>query len=167
MDAHPDPTSTTSTSDPSLYEQKPTLQYAAKVGLQAAAVGTFVSAIQNALGQHTRGASGFLTRSGGTIGFFAAMGATFALTETAVANSRQRDDALNGAAGACAAGFLAGIRARSLPMAVASCAVLGTIMGTYDYTGKELVGGSETIEEKRKRFFKRPPPTAVVPASSE
>lgn len=38
------------------------------------------------------------------------MGATFALTEAVVANKREKDDALNGAAGACAAGFLAGIR---------------------------------------------------------
>ena len=38
------------------------------------------------------------------------MGATFALTESVVANTRQTDDPLNGAAGGCAAGFLAGIR---------------------------------------------------------
>ena len=38
------------------------------------------------------------------------MGATFALTESVVANQRQKEDALNGATGACAAGFLAGIR---------------------------------------------------------
>lgn len=40
----------------------------------------------------------------------AAMGATFALTESVVANQRATNDAVNGAAGACAAGFLAGIR---------------------------------------------------------
>lgn len=38
------------------------------------------------------------------------MGATFALTESVVANQRHTDDAVNGAAGACAAGFLAGLR---------------------------------------------------------
>lgn len=38
------------------------------------------------------------------------MGATFAMTESVVANQRQTDDALNGAAGGCAAGFLAGLR---------------------------------------------------------
>ena len=38
------------------------------------------------------------------------MGATFALAESVVANQRQKDDALNGVAGGCAAGFLAGIR---------------------------------------------------------
>jgi hypothetical protein len=38
------------------------------------------------------------------------MGATFALTESVVANTREKEDSLNGAAGGCAAGFLAGIR---------------------------------------------------------
>jgi hypothetical protein len=40
----------------------------------------------------------------------AAMGATFAATESIVANQREKQDALNGVAGGCAAGFLAGIR---------------------------------------------------------
>ena len=41
------------------------------------------------------------------------MGAAFAFTESVVANNRQKDDALNGVAGGCAAGFLAGIRGAS------------------------------------------------------
>ena len=40
----------------------------------------------------------------------AAMGATFAFTDSYVANLRQTDDPLNGAAGGCAAGLLAGVR---------------------------------------------------------
>ncbi|TFK94457.1 hypothetical protein K466DRAFT_536109 [Polyporus arcularius HHB13444] len=142
------------------YDPKPSLQYASAVGLQAAGIGALVSAVQNALGTHTSGAAGFLTRTGSTIGFFAAMGATFALTESVVANQRQIDDPLNGAAGGCAAGFLAGIRARSLPMALASCAVLGTAVGTFDYNGSSLAPGeAESLEERRKRFFKQPRPS--------
>lgn len=57
-------------SEVSQYEQKPSLKYAATVGLQAAVIGAFVSTIQNALGTHSHGAAGFLTRTGGTIGFF-------------------------------------------------------------------------------------------------
>jgi hypothetical protein len=112
------------------YNHKPSLKYASLVGLQAGAIGAFVSTIQNALSTHSHGAMGFVTRTGGTIGFFgalnrfpflihdlmfqasAAMGATFALTESIVANQRQTDDAVNGAAGACAAGFLAGLRGK-------------------------------------------------------
>lgn len=52
------------------YDPKPSLQYASAVGIQAAGVGALVSAVQNALGTHTSGAAGFLTRTGGTIGFF-------------------------------------------------------------------------------------------------
>ncbi len=54
------------------YDPKPSLQYASAVGLQAAGIGALVSAVQNALGTHTSGAAGFLTRTGGTIGFFGA-----------------------------------------------------------------------------------------------
>src|ERR1700735_3257041 len=87
--------------DATSFETRPTLQYAATVGMQAALVGAFVSSVQNALGSHSKGATGFLSRTGGTIGFFgrsqndssslnkhlsysftAAMGATFAATES-------------------------------------------------------------------------------------
>ncbi|KAG5642448.1 hypothetical protein DXG03_002758 [Asterophora parasitica] len=154
-------------SDSPAYDPKPSLQYASTVGLQAGAVGAFVSAIQNALGNHSHGALGFVTRTGGTIGFFAAMGATFALTESVVANQRRKDDAANGAAGACAAGFLAGIRARSIPMAIGSCVVLGAAMGTFDYSGHLTGEKGETQEDRRKRFFKQPPKPLVEAAVAE
>ena len=54
------------------YQVKPTVKYAATVGAQAGVVGAVVSAIQNALGTHNKGALGVFTRSGGTIGFFGA-----------------------------------------------------------------------------------------------
>jgi hypothetical protein len=59
------------------FEARPTFQYAATVGMQAALVGAFVSSVQNALGTHSRGASGFLSRTGGTIGFFGVFQQTF------------------------------------------------------------------------------------------
>lgn len=65
-----DTTTSTAKSEQASYEPKPTLQYASAVGIQAAGVGALVSAVQNALGSHTAGAAGFLTRTGGTIGFF-------------------------------------------------------------------------------------------------
>lgn len=52
------------------FEPKPALDYAVTAGLQAGAVGVFVSALQNALGKHNYGAMGVVTRTGGTIGFF-------------------------------------------------------------------------------------------------
>lgn len=38
------------------------------------------------------------------------MGGTFAATEAIVANQREKEDTVNGMAGGCAAGFLAGVR---------------------------------------------------------
>ena len=55
------------------YQPKPTLKYASQVALQAGSVGLVVSTVQNALGNHSHGAMGVLTRTGGTIGFFGNM----------------------------------------------------------------------------------------------
>jgi hypothetical protein len=152
-------------SDGSSYEPKPTLKQTFRVTLQAGTVGFVLSTVQNALGKHARGAMGVVTRTGGTIGFFAAMGATFAFTEAYVANERQKNDALNGAAAGCAAGFLMGIRSRSLPMAAGGCVLLGGAVGVFDYTG-QLVGESGTTrEERRLKFFKKPPQPLVEPVS--
>lgn len=147
--------------DTSAFTYKSPFKYATAVGIQASAVGLVVSTLQNALGNHSYGAMGVVTRTGGTIGLFAAMGATFAFTETAVANQRQTNDAWNGAAGACSAGFLAGVRSRSLPMAVGGCVILGAAMGTYDYSGQLAGETSVTKEERRRNFFKTPPKPIV------
>lgn len=110
------------------------------------------------------------------------MGATFAFTEAFVANERRKNDALNGAAGGCAAGFLAGIRcrfivcykfmgtqslatARSLPMAAGGCILLGAAVGAFDYSGQLAGETGMTKEERRLKFFKKPPQPLVEPVS--
>jgi len=45
---------------------------------------------------------------------------------------------------------------RSLPLALSSCAILGAVVGGYDYAG-QLAGDATTTEERRKKFFKTPP----------
>ena len=57
-------------SDGSAYEPKPTIKQTFRVTLQAGTVGLVLSTVQNALGKHSHGAMGVLTRTGGTIGFF-------------------------------------------------------------------------------------------------
>ena len=53
--------------------------------------------------------------------------------------------------------------ARSLPMAAGGCILLGAAVGVFDYSG-QLVGESGvTIEERRKRFFKKPPQPLIEP----
>lgn len=67
---NPEQFETRQSTEPSAFEPRSSLQNAAFVGLQSAGVGTLVSAVQNALDHHNRGAAGILTRTGGTIGFF-------------------------------------------------------------------------------------------------
>jgi len=155
----------------STYQTKATLESAASAGLKGAGVGLLVSTVQNALDTHNRGAAGVITRTGGTIGFFAGMGAVFAFTDAYTANARQVDDPLNGAVGGCAAGFLAGIRARSIPVAVGTCAILGAAVGTLDTAGGKLSGdgrdldSKETREKRRQAFFKQQTPVQPVTSS--
>ncbi|KAG8928749.1 hypothetical protein FRC03_005553 [Tulasnella sp. 419] len=148
--------------DAPAYVPKPALTNAATVGLQSGAVGLVISAVQNALSTHNAGAAGVLTRTGGTIGIFAAMGATFAFADGVSANIREKDDHINGFVGGCSAGLLAGLRARSIPVAVGSCALMGGLVATFDAAGSSLTGGldnsPEGREERRRRFFKRKPP---------
>ena len=179
------------------FEPRPTLQYAATVGMQAALVGAFVSSVQNALGTHSRGASGFLSRTGGTIGFFGVFRQFFCLevqdlisNYLCVERSRygcnvrchriHRREPTGDAGCAKWRGWWLRSRffgwyqrctpfqhlahfvlifsaARSLPIAVASCAVIGAAVGTFDTAGQSLRGDQEALsyEEKRKRFFKQ------------
>ncbi|KAJ7783725.1 hypothetical protein DFH07DRAFT_726834 [Mycena maculata] len=135
------------TPDSESYHEKPALDNALRLGSQSAIAGLLFAGLRNALAGKS---AGFV----GPIGLFTAVGATFAMTESVVANQRQTNDAINGASGACASGFLLGLRTGSLPMAVGTCALMGGMMGLYDYT----TGGKP---EPQKRFFK---PTAVVEA---
>ena len=54
--------------------------------------------------------------------------------------------------------------ARSLPVAVASCALIGVAVGTFDYSGQSLRGdtASMSVEEKRRQFFKQPQTTPAI-----
>lgn len=56
--------------DTPAFTYKSPLKYASAVGIQAGAVGFVVSTLQNALGNHSHGAMGVVTRTGGTIGLF-------------------------------------------------------------------------------------------------
>ncbi|KAH7880829.1 hypothetical protein F5879DRAFT_985432 [Lentinula edodes] len=141
---------------PDDFEPKSALKNASMLGLQAGALGLVYSTLQNALGQHSSGALGVFTRTGSTITFFAAMGAAFAFTEATVANQRQKNDHYNGAAAGCAAGFLAGIRARSLPIALGGCAFLGTTVGIFDKAGAFTGTKSVLSDDQRSKFFKKP-----------
>ncbi|KAJ6575052.1 hypothetical protein B0H19DRAFT_1254677 [Mycena capillaripes] len=137
------------------YQQKPWLQNTFLMGGQSAIAGAIFAGLRNALSGKS---VGFLS----PVGIFAAVGATFALTESVVANQRQIDDAINPASGACAAGFLLGIGTRSLPMAIGTCSIMGGLTGMYKYT--DGMGARISKSTAEKSFFK---PTAVVEAAKQ
>jgi len=160
----PDSASNASTSDAGeVYEPKAAVKAAFTMGMYTGGIGLFFSTIQNALGSHNRGALGVFTRTGGTIGFFALMGATYAFSEAYVSNLRSKEDGFNAAAAGCATGLLAGARARSIPYGLGSCLAIGTLMGAFEASGASLantrpVDTIQSIEERRRRFFKQRPP---------
>ncbi|KAJ2709105.1 hypothetical protein H4R19_004415 [Coemansia spiralis] len=120
--------------------------------LGGAGVGLFVSAFQTAYAPRAGGtALDVFGKYGGTIGFMAAMGGVFAGVDAAAAQIRGKDDYLNSAAAGCAAGIVAGMRKRSIPAAVGSCAFIAATMGTYDYSGGfegKMHGMSRTEREE-------------------
>ncbi|KAJ2308391.1 hypothetical protein H4R23_004856 [Coemansia sp. Cherry 401B] len=63
------------------------------------------------------------------------MGGIFAGVDAVVSEVRGKDDYVNSAVAGCAAGLVAGIRKRSIPAALGSCAFFATAMGTYDFSG--------------------------------
>lgn len=62
--------------------------------------------------------------------------------------------------------------ARSLPVALASCAVVGGIVGTIDATGGNLTGDGrdkesrESRQARRAAFFKKTVPVEAVDSSA-
>ncbi|KAF8213104.1 hypothetical protein K438DRAFT_1706705 [Mycena galopus ATCC 62051] len=135
------------------YQEKPSLQNAFLLGGQSAIAGAVVAGLRNALSGRN---AGFIA----PIGLFAAVGASFGMTESVVANQREANDPISAASGACAAGFLLGISTRSLPMALGTCGVMSAAMGMYKYTDG-MTRSSKPAAEKSSSFFK---PSAVVEA---
>ncbi|EIE82911.1 hypothetical protein G6F46_001544 [Rhizopus delemar] len=130
-----------------------------KTAAVSGGIGLVVSAMQNTIQKHHTGARGVITRTGGTIAFFAAMGGIFTIGECVAKDIRKEDDAINAAIGGCAAGFLAGVRTHSFGKMALGCAAIGGTMYTYEASG-QLKGqfANKTREEKKehsKSFFKQ------------
>ncbi|KAJ7125637.1 hypothetical protein C8R43DRAFT_1135216 [Mycena crocata] len=136
------------------YQPKSALSNGLQFGAVSGIIGTVFASLRNALAGKSQG---FIT----PIGMFAAVGATYAVTEAIVANQRETDDALNSASAACATGFLLGLRARSIPTALGYCAFMGGMAGLYDYTLENPRGSTKPPAERS--FFK---PTAIVESSA-
>lgn len=94
--------------EPENYLERSTINNGMAAAATSAFAGTLVSAVQNSVQTHNKGALGVFTRTGSTIALFTAMGGIFSFTDSFVANTRRQNDAWNGAAGGCAAGLVVG-----------------------------------------------------------
>jgi len=120
------------------YQPKDALAAAAQGTLVMGSAGALLSAVQNSLAKQNIGAMGFITRTGGTIGLFAAMGGTYLFTKTATANLREKDDFINSALGGFLGGAIMGTRFRTLSAVLGYGSSLALLLGVFDYTGGSL-----------------------------
>ncbi|KAI9778370.1 MAG: hypothetical protein M1816_004128 [Peltula sp. TS41687] len=125
---------------PTHYQPKNAIAAAIKGTTITGSAGAVVSAIQNTLTKQNVSAWGFLTRTGGTIAVFAAMGGAYEFVRLGSANLRERDDSWNQAVGGFVAGAILGIRFRTMPAVVGYGAGAAVLLGVFDYTGGILTG---------------------------
>ncbi|KAF2459646.1 NADH-ubiquinone oxidoreductase 213 kDa subunit [Lineolata rhizophorae] len=117
------------------YQPRDVIDRTIKAVMVVGGAGTVLSAIQNSLTRQNVGALGFITRTGGTIGTFAALGAGYAFTSTAAANLREKDDAYNEAIGGFFGGSVIGLSKRSFPKTLGYGAGLAIVLSAFKYTG--------------------------------
>lgn len=108
--------------------------------IPSAAAGLFVSAMQNTLETHNRGALGVFTRTGSTIVIFTAMGGAYSFVSAASSNLREKSDAWNAFWGGAVAGAIGGLKQRTFPAMLGCGAALGVLMSTLEWTGGSLSG---------------------------
>ncbi|KAL8722791.1 MAG: hypothetical protein Q9225_000803 [Loekoesia sp. 1 TL-2023] len=126
--------------DRPVYQPKDAISASARSTMILGGAGLFLSAVQNSLVRQNVTGWGVITRTGGTIALFAAIGGTFGFARTAAANLREKEDAYNQAIGGFFAGGVVGLRMRSFPAVLGFGALLAIIEGTFVYTGDKLSG---------------------------
>ncbi|KAL8804518.1 MAG: hypothetical protein Q9182_002526 [Xanthomendoza sp. 2 TL-2023] len=136
--------------DKPVFQPKDAINASAQATMIVGTAGVFLSAVQNTLTRQPNvTAWGVITRTGGTIGLFAAVGGTYEFARTVAANLREKDDAWNPAIGGFFSGGIVGLRFRSFPAVLGFGAVLATIQGVFDYTGGKFSGFARdnTVDE--------------------
>ncbi|CCX15594.1 Tim17/Tim22/Tim23/Pmp24 family-domain-containing protein [Pyronema domesticum] len=146
------------------FERKDAVGQGVKGTLIVGGVGAIMSGIQNSLSKQNIGAMGVITKTGATIGIFAAMGGSYMFVRNAAANLREKDDHWNPTIAGFVSGAVLGTRFRTMPAVLGYGAGLAVLLGTFDYTGGTLRGyfrdpdfdeitRKENIRKNRRRPF--------------
>ncbi|KAL2009844.1 hypothetical protein VTN00DRAFT_5651 [Thermoascus crustaceus] len=141
-----------SNTEEKVYHPKDAISASLKTTMLTGGIGLFASAVQNTLAKQNIGPWGVFTRTGSTIGIFAAMGGTYEFVKTASANLREKEDHWNVTLAGFFSGSILGLRARTFPAVVGYGAALATAMGVFEYTGGSLWGYSK---DKKEDDFER------------
>ncbi|EPE26969.1 NADH-ubiquinone oxidoreductase 213 kDa subunit [Glarea lozoyensis ATCC 20868] len=140
------------------FHPKDSLKNATYSGAATGAGGLCFAAIQNSLAKTNVGAWSVITRGGGTITYFAAIGGAYQFTMDAAANLREKDDSYNPAIGGLVAGAVMGLRSRSIPQVLGLSVMTSVLMGAFDYTGGALTGpkkNKERDEFEHKEYLRK------------
>ncbi|KAF2717640.1 hypothetical protein K431DRAFT_341203 [Polychaeton citri CBS 116435] len=140
------------------YHPKDAIGATVEASLITGSAGFFISTIQNTLTRQNVGALGVLTRTGGTVAVFAAMGGAYEFTKTASANLRQKEDTWNTTWGGLVAGGVLGLRFRSAPAVLGYGGALAVIVSAFAFTGGKLVGNKadpSVDEVARKEYLRK------------
>ncbi|KAI5817072.1 hypothetical protein BZA77DRAFT_337974 [Pyronema omphalodes] len=146
------------------FERKDAIGQGAKGALIVGGVGAIMSGIQNSLSKQNIGAMGVITRTGGTIGIFAAMGGSYMFVKNASANLREKEDYWNPTIAGFVSGAIMGTRFRTMPAVLGYGTGLAVLLGTFDYTGGTIRGyfrepgfdevtRKENLRKNRRRPF--------------
>ncbi|ROW02451.1 hypothetical protein VMCG_06122 [Cytospora schulzeri] len=123
---------------------------ALKAGIQGAmitgAAGVFAAGVKNATRKTNVGAMGIVTRSGGMIFTFTAVGGVFEFVRNASANLREKKDHYNAGIGGFFAGSILGMRAGRIPVILGYGALTSITLSVFELTGNSLVGKKPEIE---------------------
>ncbi|KAG8629759.1 hypothetical protein KVT40_001378 [Elsinoe batatas] len=122
------------------YHPKDAIGSAVKATMITSGAGAFVSTIQNTLNRQNIGAMGFVTRTGGTIAVFGAMGGVYEFAKLASANLREKDDIWNPTIGGFFSGTMLGLRFRTLPAVFGYGTLSAVVLAAFNYTGGKMSG---------------------------
>lgn len=122
------------------------------------AAGAILAGAQNSLTKSNVGAWGVITKFGGTITLFTAVGSIFEFVTAASANLRERNDYLNPTIGGLVSGSLIGLKVGTTPAVFGYSAGVGLLMATFNFTGGRLTGhdkNPELDEFERKQQMRK------------
>ncbi|RKF61988.1 NADH-ubiquinone oxidoreductase 21.3 kDa subunit [Erysiphe neolycopersici] len=135
---------------------------AVAAGLKGASIsgaaGLLIAGAQNTLTKSNVGALGVISKFGGTISLFTAVGASFEFITAASANLRERNDYLNQTIGGFVSGSLIGLRAGTTAAILGYGTGAAILMGVFNFTGGRLTGfekNPELDEFERKQQMRK------------